>query len=168
MSLRLDWLCEWVTLAVAAPETPQIASSCAEPDRLRSLPRRRLSAGGATCCCSIDEFGAVVVEDFFLVGPPNPKNLKNEFQSLFCQINLILLFSGKFIFGCNWILATTFAFASFISSSANWSSLIENKVPLKLLTLKYRCWKGGTTAIFGGQKTRADNKIIVFQIVASF
>lgn len=83
MSLRLDWLCEWVTLAVEVLDTPQMASSWAEPDKLRSLPRRRPSEGWGTCCCCCcctrAEVGAeVAVDDFFFTGPPNPKNLSTN------------------------------------------------------------------------------------------
>lgn len=40
ISLKLLWLCECGTLLLASL-TPHTASSCADPVRLRSLPRRR-------------------------------------------------------------------------------------------------------------------------------
>lgn len=39
ISLKLLWLCEWTTF-VGSLLTPQTANSWAEPDKLRSLPRR--------------------------------------------------------------------------------------------------------------------------------
>lgn len=46
MSLRLLWLCECGTLLLAS-FTPHTANSCAEPVKLRSLPRRRDNAPAA-------------------------------------------------------------------------------------------------------------------------
>lgn len=46
ISLRLLWLCECGTLFDASL-TPQTANSCAEPVKLRSLPRRRAKCPGA-------------------------------------------------------------------------------------------------------------------------
>lgn len=81
MSERLLWLWLWGTRE-SLSLTPEMASSCALPDRLLSDPRRRLSAPPPTaelcpdCCWSrAAALGAVLVEVFFFVGP-KPKNLK--------------------------------------------------------------------------------------------
>lgn len=77
MSLRLVWLCEWPTL-VPPTQTPLTANSCADPVRLRSLPRRLLTAAWlqpAATAPNPDRLGAALVELFFFPGPPNPKNL---------------------------------------------------------------------------------------------
>jgi hypothetical protein len=70
--------------------TPDIASSCTDPDRLLSLPLRCPSAPKPccwseviTCCCSSEDgFGALLVEVFFFVGTPNPKNLEVNFKGI--------------------------------------------------------------------------------------
>lgn len=89
MSLRLDWLCEWVTL-LDKSFTPDTASSCTDPDRLLSLPLRCPSAPkpccwseATTCCCNNkDWFGALLVEVFFFAGTPNRKILKMKCKEI--------------------------------------------------------------------------------------
>lgn len=64
ISLKLLCECEWGTLFVTSL-TPQMASSCAEPVRLRSLPRRRARFPGVLempdeVVCKRTQFGSVL------------------------------------------------------------------------------------------------------------
>lgn len=90
MSLKLLWECEWETLVsfvvavwIIPPPTPKWEISCADPDKLRSLPRLLLRLPGAgaipVCCCVW--FGWEQVDAFFFVGP-KPKNLPQQNNSL--------------------------------------------------------------------------------------
>lgn len=87
ISLKLLWLCECGTRLESL--TPEMANSCAEPDKLRSLPLLRDKAPHPTpelwfvCCWRSDWFGAFVVDAFFFVGP-NPKNLHSNLKK--CNI----------------------------------------------------------------------------------
>lgn len=82
MSLRLLWEWECGTRVSLIPDT---ANSCAEPERLRSLPRRFdrapqvITVPCCVCCCcwTRPALGALLVDAFFFVGP-NPKNLEDQ------------------------------------------------------------------------------------------
>lgn len=79
ISVRLDWLWECGTLGMVVTSlTPITASSWADPERLRSLPRRRpppVAPIFPCCCCKLPGIGAALVDIFFFVWPPKTKNL---------------------------------------------------------------------------------------------